>query len=147
MPFRPPTPNLYSSGKCPSAPYVRFSDPKPSNLTLPCSQTPLPNVKCSSPCDTHAANVRFHHADPHPDPKLPLTLDGDVVATLNGESIPVPLAIPGETVEVEVHENRRGTKTGVVTRVIHPSSPHRCPHRVEPPESQYPSPSPSPARP
>ena len=55
-------------------------------------------------------------------------LDGDVVATLNGESIPVPLAISGETVEVEVHENRRGKKTGVVTRVIGPS-----PHRVEPP--------------
>ena len=34
----------------------------------------------------------------------------------------------GETVEVEVHENRRCIKTGVVTRVIHPS-----PHRVEPP--------------
>ena len=56
------------------------------------------------------------------------SLDGDVVATLNGESIPVPLGIRGETVDVEVHENRRGIKTGVVTRVIHPS-----PHRVEPP--------------
>ena len=57
-----------------------------------------------------------------------LSLDGDVVAMLNGESIPVPLGIRGETVEVEVHENRRGKKTGVVTRVIDPS-----PHRVEPP--------------
>ena len=51
-----------------------------------------------------------------------------LLQSLNGESIPIPLGIPGETVEVEVHENRRGSKTGVVTRVIHPS-----PHRVEPP--------------
>ena len=51
-----------------------------------------------------------------------------LLQSLNGESIPVPLGIPGETVEVEVHENRRGTKTGVITRVIDPS-----PHRVKPP--------------
>ena len=57
-----------------------------------------------------------------------LSLAGKVLATLNGESIPVPLAIPGETVEVEVQEKRRGAKTGLATRVINPS-----PHRVEPP--------------
>ncbi len=57
-----------------------------------------------------------------------LSPDGETIAALNGDTISLPLAIPGETVEVEVHADRRGVKTGVVTRVVHPS-----PHRTEPP--------------
>ena len=57
-----------------------------------------------------------------------LSLEGELIASVNGDSLPIPLAISGETVEVEVREGRRGTKTATVTRVIHPS-----PHRVQPP--------------
>ena len=57
-----------------------------------------------------------------------LSPDGEVLASLSGDSLPIPLAIPGETVEVEVREGKRGAKSATLTRVIHPS-----PHRVEPP--------------
>ena len=57
-----------------------------------------------------------------------LSSDGEVIASLNGEFIPVLFAIPGETVEVEVREGNKGVKSTTLNRVIHPS-----PHRVEPP--------------
>ena len=57
-----------------------------------------------------------------------LSSDGEVIASLNGGFIPVPFAIPGETVEVEVREGKNGVKSTTLNRVIHPS-----PHRVEPP--------------
>ena len=57
-----------------------------------------------------------------------LSPDGEALAPLNGESLPVPLAIPGETIEVEVIEGKKGAKSVVLTNVIYPS-----PHRVKPP--------------
>ena len=57
-----------------------------------------------------------------------LSPDGEALASLNGDSIPVPFTIPGETVEVEVTEGNKDPKSVALTRVIHPS-----PHRVKPP--------------
>ena len=57
-----------------------------------------------------------------------LSPDGEALASLNGDSIPVPFTIPGETVEVEVTEGNKDPKSVALTRVIHPS-----PHRVQPP--------------
>lgn len=57
-----------------------------------------------------------------------LSRDGEALASLNGDSLTIPLAIPGETVEVEVREGKRGAKSATLTRVISPS-----PHRVQPP--------------
>ncbi len=57
-----------------------------------------------------------------------LSPNGEPFAYLNGESLPVPFALPGETVEVEVIEGRKASKTVTITKVIDPS-----PHRVRPP--------------
>ena len=53
---------------------------------------------------------------------------GEVLASINGEAITVPLAIQGETIEVEVVGGRKGAKSAELTRVVHPS-----PHRIQPP--------------
>ncbi len=57
-----------------------------------------------------------------------LSPDGEALAFINGDSIPIPFAIPGETVEVEFMEGKKGVMSATLTRVIHPS-----PHRVRPP--------------
>ena len=66
-------------------------------------------------------------------PSLPVTLDtlspeGEVLASLNGNAFPIPFTIPGERVEVEVVEDKKGAKSVAHTRIINPS-----PHRVQPP--------------
>lgn len=57
-----------------------------------------------------------------------LSPDGEPLAYLNGESLPVPFAIPGETVEVELVAGKKRARSVILDRVIHPS-----PHRVKPP--------------
>lgn len=59
-----------------------------------------------------------------------LSPEGECLADLNANAdpVPIPLSIPGETVEVEIGEGKKGAKSITLTRVINPS-----PHRVEPP--------------
>lgn len=61
-----------------------------------------------------------------------IVFGGDCIAKIDGKTVFVPFALPGETLRVEITESRRDYDRAKITEILEPS-----PHRVTPPCPLY----------